>query len=169
MILLDTCALLYLTAAPDRFNSKTLELVASPNQIVHCSPIVTAELACRSGKKWFFVKKRGFAASYEGRNVVKDKKFLNQALQLQAPWFVRGVKLDLQGKKVELEIGVEKGWRWKDSAGRAAQVHGWEERQWRHFNTMQCETTTRARVPRLKCTDGSTKVAAVPWAERYTR
>jgi hypothetical protein len=74
---------------------------------------------------------------------MEDKEFFDRALQLQAPWFVRGVKLDLQEKKVELEIGVEKGWRWKDSEGRAAQVHGWEEREWRHLNTMQCETTIR--------------------------
>jgi hypothetical protein len=34
---------------------------------------------------------------------------------------------------------------------------------------MQCETTIRARIPRLKRADGSTEVAAVPCAERYTR
>ena len=100
---------------------------------------------------------------------MEDKEFFDRALQLEAPWFVRSVKLDLQQKKVELEIGVEKGWRWKDGEGRAAQVHGWEEREWRHLNTMQCETTIRARVPRLKRADGSTEVAAVHWAERYTR
>ena len=49
---------------------------------------------------------------------MEDKEFFDRALQLQAPWFVRGVKLDLQGNKVELEICAEKGWRWKDSAGR---------------------------------------------------
>jgi len=100
---------------------------------------------------------------------MEDKEFFDRALQLEAPWFVRTVKLDLQEKKVELEIGVEKGWRWKDGEGGAAQVDGWEEREWRHLNTMQCETTIRARVPRLKRADGSTEVAAVPWAERYTR
>ena len=46
MILLDTCALLYLAAAPERISRKALELVASPDQTVHCSPIVAAELAC---------------------------------------------------------------------------------------------------------------------------
>jgi transposase len=100
---------------------------------------------------------------------MEDKEFFDRALELQAPWVVRGVKLDLESKKVELEIGVEKGWRWKDSSGQAAQVHGWEERQWRHLNTMQFETTIRARVPRLKRADGSTEVASVPWAERYAR
>lgn len=63
MILLDTCALLYLAAAPERLTSQALELVGSPDQIVHCSPIVAAELAClqergkiqlpQHWKKWF--------------------------------------------------------------------------------------------------------------------
>ena len=75
---------------------------------------------------------------------------------------MRSVKLDLQDKRVELEIGVEKAWRWKDSEGRAAQVHVWEEREWRHLNTIQCEKTIRVRVPRLKRADGSTEVAVVP-------
>lgn len=63
MILLDTCALLYLAAAPERLSSKALQFVASPDQIVHCSAIVAAELAClqerekihlpQHWKKWF--------------------------------------------------------------------------------------------------------------------
>ena len=57
------------------------------------------------------------------------REFLDRALQPEAPWFVRSSKLDLQDKKVELEIGVKKGWRWKDSEGCAAQVHGWKERE----------------------------------------
>jgi hypothetical protein len=51
MILLDTCALLYLAAAPERLSTKALEMVASRDQIIHCSPIVTAELACLQERK----------------------------------------------------------------------------------------------------------------------
>lgn len=100
---------------------------------------------------------------------MEDKEFFDKALGLQVPWFVSGVKLDLAFKKVELEIGSEPGWRWKDSAGQAAQIHGWEERRWRHRDMMEFETTIKARVPRLKRADGSTEVAAVPWADRYSR
>lgn len=100
---------------------------------------------------------------------MEDREFFDKALQLQRPWFVRSVKLDLENKTVELEIGSEKGWRWTDGAGQAAQIHGWEERTWRHRDMMEFETTIRARVPRLKRVDGSTEVAAVPWADRYAR
>lgn len=39
---------------------------------------------------------------------MEDKEFLDRALQLHAPWYLRSVRLDLQAKRVELEIGVEK-------------------------------------------------------------
>jgi hypothetical protein len=39
---------------------------------------------------------------------MEDEDFLDRALQLHAPWYMRSVRLDLQAKKVELEIGVEK-------------------------------------------------------------
>lgn len=53
------------------------------------------------------------------------------------------MELDLRDKRVELEIGVDKERRWKDSAGQADQVHGWEERQWRQLDAMQFENTIR--------------------------
>ncbi|MGI8604108.1 MAG: transposase family protein [Verrucomicrobiales bacterium] len=29
-------------------------------------------------------------------------------------------------------------------------MHGWEEREWRHLDTMQFETVIRAQVPRAR-------------------
>lgn len=100
---------------------------------------------------------------------MEDTEFFDKALRLQAPWFVRGVKLDLEHKTVELEIGMRPGWRWSGRDGQRAHIHGWEERVWRHRDMMEFETTIRARVPRLKLADGSTEAAEVPWAERYAR
>jgi hypothetical protein len=51
---------------------------------------------------------------------MEDNEFFDRALQLQAPWFMRSVKLDLLAKKVELEIGVEKGWRHREKSRRSA-------------------------------------------------
>ena len=98
-----------------------------------------------------------------------DKEFFDKALGLVAPWSVRSVRLDLKEKRVELEVESQAGWRWKDSAGQAAQIHGWEQREWRHQDMMDFETRIKARVPRLKRADGSTQTAEVPWAERYAR
>ena len=39
---------------------------------------------------------------------MEDKEFFDRALQFEALWFVRSVKLDSQEKKVESQIGVDK-------------------------------------------------------------
>lgn len=46
MYLLDTCALLYLAAAPDRLSSLACELVCSKDNAMYCSVITVPELAC---------------------------------------------------------------------------------------------------------------------------
>ena len=46
MYLLDTCALLYLAAAPDRLSSVACELVCAKNNAIYCSVITVPELAC---------------------------------------------------------------------------------------------------------------------------
>ncbi len=46
MILLDTCALLYLASAPERLSTQARALACREDQQVHCCPITAAELAC---------------------------------------------------------------------------------------------------------------------------
>lgn len=96
-------------------------------------------------------------------------QFFDRVLALECPWYVGNVLLDLEKQVVELEIEVRKGWRWRDSKGRKAHVHAWEQREWRHRDMMEFETRIRAKVPRLKCEDNTTEMASVPWAEKYAR
>jgi len=91
MILLDTCALLYLAEAPERLTSNAVELVASPDQIVHCSPNVAAELAClqdrekiqlpQHWKKWFRTQ-----ADRNGWNVIPiSLEIIEESYSLPGP------------------------------------------------------------------------------------
>jgi transposase len=48
-------------------------------------------------------------------------------------------------------------------------VHGYEERRWRHLDTMQFETIIAARVPRVRHEDGHTEMVRAPWAEPQSR
>ena len=91
MILLDTCALLFLAAAPERLSSKALQLVASPDQIVHCSAIVAAELAClqerekihlpQHWKKWFRIQ-----SARNGWNIIPiSLEIIEEAYSLPEP------------------------------------------------------------------------------------
>ncbi len=78
-----------------------------------------------------------------------DRDFFYKTLGLSEPWEVRDVKLDLGGGRVELEIGVKAGTVWGQD-GVMLPIEGYEERTWRHLDTMQLETVLRARVPRVR-------------------
>jgi transposase len=100
---------------------------------------------------------------------MRDVDFFQKALGLSEPWKVKVVRMDLAGRKVEIDIECTKQ-VWADPAsGQRAHVHGYEERRWRHLDTMQFETVLIARVPRLKYADGSTELAATPWAGKHSR
>jgi transposase len=45
------------------------------------------------------------------------------------------------------------------------------ERQWRHLDAIRFDTTLRAKVTRIKCSDHGVKSTAIPWAlpqDRFT-
>jgi len=102
---------------------------------------------------------------------MKDTEFFQRALELRDPWRVTEVQMDVANRKVEVVIECQET-AWGDPAtGGRAHLHGYEERRWRHLDTMQFETVLRANVPRVKYADGSTELVAVPWAAplgRYT-
>ena len=76
-------------------------------------------------------------------------------LGIGSPWEVKTVDLNLEAKKVEIELG----WQWGAAAkcpecGRECSIHDCApERTWRHLDTMQFTTLIRARTPRA---DGRT-------------
>ena len=95
-------------------------------------------------------------------------------LGLQSPWLVKDVKLDLDDKRVEIELVWTAGAKGVcPVCGTACALYDWApERTWRHLDTMQFQTVIRARVPRLQCATDGVKTVAVPWAEphgRFTR
>lgn len=95
-------------------------------------------------------------------------------LGVQSPWQVQHVNLELDLKRVEIELV------WPPGAKATCPVCGQDctlydgapERTWRHLDTMQFETILRARVPRVDCPTDGVKTITVPWAEpggRFTR
>jgi transposase len=87
-------------------------------------------------------------------------------LGVGSPWEVKTVDLNLEGKKVEIELG----WQWGAAAkcpecGRECSIHDCApERTWRHLDTMQFMTLVRARTPRADCPEHGVKTMQVPWA-----
>jgi transposase len=87
-------------------------------------------------------------------------------LGIGSPWEVSTVDLNLEAKKVEIELG----WQWGAAAkcpecGRECSIHDCApERTWRHLDTMQFTTLIRARTPRADCPKHGVKTMQVPWA-----
>ena len=87
-------------------------------------------------------------------------------LGIGSPWEVKTVDLNLEAKKVEIELG----WQWGASAkcpecGRECSIHDCApERTWRHLDTMQFTTLIRTRTPRADCPEHGVKTMQVPWA-----
>jgi len=103
---------------------------------------------------------------------MNDKEFFHRVLGLSELWQVEDVKLDLGGKKVEVRVAVKAGTKWAED-GKLLPIAGYEERSWRHLDTMQLETIITARVPRVTWVEEggkkTTKMVRVPWAEPGSR
>jgi transposase len=101
---------------------------------------------------------------------MQDQEFFEKVLGLETPWQVKTVKLDLEGTRVAVVLECRPDHVWTSTDGRRLHVHDWEERRWRHLDTMQLETELIARVPRLLDPQtGCTEVAVVPWAKKGAR
>jgi len=70
---------------------------------------------------------------------MRDTEFFEKALGLEAPWRVKAVTMDIAKRRVEVEVVCEAGTIWGCEEGRL-HIQGYEERQWRHLDTMQFET-----------------------------
>jgi transposase len=86
-----------------------------------------------------------------------------------APWRVKDVTMDVAARRVEVHLECQEGTVWGDPELGRVHVHSWEVRRWRHLDRCGFTTEVVAAVPRLKYPDGTTRMAAVPWADRYAR
>ena len=101
---------------------------------------------------------------------MRDTDLYQELLGLKHPWNVAGVDLKTEARMVVVDVECADKTLWVDPDGEGrAHIHGWSLREWRHLDTCQFQTIIRAKVPRVKLQDGSTKEVAVPWAERYSR
>lgn len=99
---------------------------------------------------------------------MRDTEFFEKVLGLEAPWSVKSVRMEMTQKRVEVEIECREGTVWAE-AGERLHIQGYEQRRWRHLDTMQFETILKARVPRVKYPDGHTEMVRVPWAQPHGR
>lgn len=84
-------------------------------------------------------------------------------------WKVGDVKLELEAKRVTIQLGFT-GKRVTCPCCEASctKADHAPERTWRHLDTMQFETVLVARVPRADCKVCGVKTPEVPWAGKHS-
>lgn len=89
-------------------------------------------------------------------------------LGLRSPWVVSRVDLELEDKRVVIQVEYTSGHEApcpEPGCRRSCKVRDHrEERSWRHLDMMQLETLVKCRVPRSDCPEHGVKTISVPWA-----
>jgi transposase len=101
---------------------------------------------------------------------MRDTELYERLLGLKEPWRVKAVKMDVEGRRVEVEVECAERTIWASpQSAKRLHIHGWERRSWRHLDTCGFATVITAEVPRVKDEKGQTETVAVPWAEKFSR
>jgi transposase len=89
-----------------------------------------------------------------------------QALGLVDPWVVTECDFKPEAKSLLIRIDFKRGARFPDpETGEDRAVHDTRTRRWEHLKFFEHRTVLEARVPRIRCADGTIKNVPVPWAE----
>jgi transposase len=96
---------------------------------------------------------------------MRDRDLYARILNLQAPWTVADVELDLQGEEVRVRLEAGSADLRCPQCERVAGRYDSRERRWRHLDTCQLKTVLVADVPRVKCEEHGVHQVKVPWAD----
>ena len=86
------------------------------------------------------------------------------ALGLEEPWFVSQLDFNEAEKTLKIEIEFKKGSLFSYESEDNLKVHDSSYREWQHLNFFEHKTVLRARVPRVKTSEGKAKTVKVPWS-----
>ena len=87
------------------------------------------------------------------------------ALGMVNPWEVVQLKLDAEGKRLDIKVDFAPGSTFPcPECGVACKVHDASSHTWRHLNFFQHLTYIEARKPRTDCDRHGVLTIEVPWA-----
>jgi transposase len=82
---------------------------------------------------------------------MRDTELYERLMGLKEPWRVKAVKMDVEGRRVEVEVECAERTIWASpQSAKRLHIHGWERRSWRHLDTCGFATVITAEVPRVK-------------------
>ncbi len=96
------------------------------------------------------------------------KSLFEQALSINAPWFIAKMNFDEQSGRLDIHLDFERGSHFADKDGVSCPVHDTVNKTWRHLNFFQHECYLHARIPRIKRTDGSVKLITPDWSGKLS-
>ena len=89
------------------------------------------------------------------------------ALGLASPWQVLSIDFDESAKRIDFQVGYDRGTHFSCPACEASDqpVHDRRERTWQHLHFFEHRAYIHADVPRVRCAAcGKTSQVRVPWA-----
>lgn len=89
------------------------------------------------------------------------------ALGLAEPWQVTNIDFDEAAKRIDFEVGYDRGTHFVCPACNSADqpVHDRRKRSWQHLHFFEHRAFIHADVPRVRCAAcGKTSQVSVPWA-----
>ena len=87
------------------------------------------------------------------------------ALDIQAPWEIKDVRLDHERRRLDIVLDFQRGALFSCSeCNRDLTAYDTRMREWRHLDFFQYETHIYAPLPRTDCPNCGVKTVDVPWA-----
>ena len=100
---------------------------------------------------------------------MRDKDLYARILNIEAPWRVADVELNLQQGEVVVHVEHDGKALNCPECGQPARRYDTRQRRWRHLDTCQYRTILAAEMPRVHCERHKVKQVAAPWSESRSR
>jgi len=96
-------------------------------------------------------------------------KLFQEALNINAPWFIKSIAFDPEKKHLDIYIDFKRGATFIDTSDGANtektyKAYDTQEKTWKHLNFFEHECILHARVPRIKPDDGGIRLVQPPWS-----
>lgn len=93
------------------------------------------------------------------------EQIFQQALNINAPWFIKSIDFDVDKKVLNIDIDFKRGstFSTKDEPNKKYKAYDTIQKTWRHLNFFEHECYLNARIPRVKNDDGKVNLISPPW------
>ena len=95
-----------------------------------------------------------------------DHELFTKALSLENPWYVKDVKFDPSGKRLDIYIGRTSELLPCPVCRKPCVDYDSMDREWRHLDFFQYEAHIHARIPRIHCKEHGIKTVNIPWSRK---